>query len=592
MRNYQRKQADRKADIVTARTRGIGSHKSRGRRGDDDGEAETGTLADDPRQLYTLAIVIRNAIVIALCACLAFPAAELIQLIVPGEYASVLPFACVLIVIDVLLMSPKLSKLTLFSKDWFLFNGSRWVFIVVVFKLLTYLGRSDGLSAIWADLITLRRDPFVYLFTPPFLLSMVVGLIVWSASRILGGDLASLTQGEQELEEQSEAGVRTDRGALRLTLSTHVFAFGILTTVLIGGCILFARLMQRGPVNVPLLTADLLLYFALGLALIGHSQLTMLRANWLWERTPIARNLVKRWTVYGLAFLVGLILLSLVMPTGNVDGMVPALNYLIAALFYVVQLVAFLFIGLLQLLLSPLFALLGQQAPPPAAPPPAPEPMQPVTPDAPMVTPPWVDLVQTILFFTILAIVLIYVLRYLILQHTGLRAALQKLPLLLWLRTAWLGLKRLLRAGQQDLRTLLQSDSQGASPTSANTAGTSSTTAASAYLQPRQQITKLYLDTLDQARDKGIPRRPAQTPDEFAQHLSQRLRETQPDVSADPSSDATPDVNDLTQQFIDARYSRHDVAEENVSRVSRYAQRVRQALSQIRPTRPSRKPKA
>ena len=573
MRNYQRKQADKKADIVAARTRGIGSHKSRtGTRGDE-GDNASDLVLDDPKQLHTFAVLIRNTIVIALCVCIAFPAAGLVGLVVPGEYAVILPFVAVFIAIDLLLMAPKLNKLNLFSKDWFLFNGSRWLFIIVALKLLSYVGGSDGLSAIWADLPLMRRDLFVYLFTPPFLMSLLVGLVVWSACRVLGNDLANLTEGEQELEQQSEAGVRTDRAVLRQTLSTHIFAFGILTVLLGGGSLLMARLTERS-VNTTLMTLDLLLYFVLGLALIGHSQLTMLRANWLWERTPIARNLVKRWTIYGLAFLAGLVALSLVVPTTNVAGIVPALNYLLTALFFVVQLVAFLIIGLLQLILSPLFALLGRQGP--AAPmPPAPlAPPPPVTPNVPTVTPPWVDVLQTVIFFTILAIVLIYALRYLLMQHTGLRESLKKLPLVIWLRAAWQGLRRLLAAGRQELRTMLQpSDGDTANANAAAQSTTAQTAAQRAGLPPRQQITQLYLDTLEHAREKGITRQPAQTPDEFAQ----RLRDATPE--------AAPDVSQLTQSFVEVRYSKHDVAEDNVSRVTRYAQRVRQALNIVRPPR-------
>ncbi len=583
MRNYQRKQADRKADIVSARTRGIGSHKSRGGFRGDEGDSPAELVLDDPRQMYTFAIVIRNAIVVALCICIAFPAAELARLIVPGVYATILPFASILLAIDLLLVAPRLSKLSIFSKDWFLFNGSRWIFILFVLKLLSYVGTSDALNAIWADLPLMRRDLFLYLFTPPFLMSMLVVLIVWSACRVLGSDLTNLTQGEQELEQQSEAGVRTDRAMLRQTLSTHVFAFGIFTVLLSGGGLLLARLTQRD-ISSTLVTLDLLLYFVLGLALIGHSQLTLLRANWLWERTPIARNLVRRWTVYGLAFLAGLVGLALVVPTTNVAGIVPALNYLIAALFYVVQFVAFLIIGLLQLILAPLFALLGQPGGAPT-PPPAPiAPAPPITPDVPAVMPPWVDLLQTLIFFTIIAIVLIYALRYVLLQHTGLREALQKLPLVIWLREAWHGLRNLIRAGRHELRTLLQPNADATAIPNPNAAATSTVTTPqdpATTLPARQQITQLYLATLEHAREKGITRQPAQTPDEFARQLAQRLQEATPE--------ATPDVSQLTQNFVEVRYSKHDVAEGHVSAVARYAQRVRQALNTVRPARKNKK---
>ena len=207
-------------------------------------------------------------------------------------------------------------------------------------------------------------------------------------------------------------------------------------------------------------------------------------------------------------------------------------------------------------------------------------PPPPITPNVPTATPPWVDVAQTIIFFTILAIVLIYALRYLVLQHTGLRESLQKLPLVIWLRAAWQGLRHLLQAGRNELRTLLQPSDGTVAAADANAAAQSTTAATqgrSTSLPARQQITQLYLETLEHARQKGIARQPAQTPDEFAQ----RLRDVTPE--------AAPDVTQLTQNFVEVRYSRHEVAEDNVSLVSRYAQRVRQALNAVRLERKSKK---
>ncbi|NJM42725.1 MAG: hypothetical protein HC853_19310, partial [Anaerolineae bacterium] len=294
----------------------------------------------------------RNAFVVGLCVCLAIPATALARALVPGAYATLLPFVCHFLLLSICCsISPRLNKLGLLSKDWFLLNGSRWVVIIVALKLLSYMGQDAAQVAnrMLDDLPLMRRDVLVYLFTPQFFASLGVVLVVWLACRTLGQDLASLTWGERELAHDPELGLRTDRTQIRQMLVAHIVGFGVLGTLL-GGAAQWAGRQTGSGLWVAI---DLLAYFVLGLALIGHSQLTILRTSWLWERTPIAKNLVVRWSVYGAVFLIGLALLALVLPVGNVSGLLPLLNYAFGVLFYIVQLIAFLVVALLQLLMLP-----------------------------------------------------------------------------------------------------------------------------------------------------------------------------------------------------------------------------------------------
>jgi hypothetical protein len=546
MRNFQRRNAEKKANMVAARAHGLSTHNEQ--------QAE-----DDPRQLYVLATLVRNAFVVGLCVCIAIPATALARALVPGTYATLLPFVCILIAIDLLLISPRLNKLGLFSKDWFLLNGSRWVIIIVLLKLLSYVGQDT--NRMLDDLPLMRRDVLVYLFTPQFLASLGVVLVVWLACRTLGQDLASLTWGERELAHDPELGLRTDRTQIRQTLVAHIVGFGVLATLL-GGA---AQWAGRQTASGLWVAVDLLAYFVLGLALIGHSQLTILRTSWLWERTPIAKNLVTRWSVYGALFLMGLALLALVLPVGNVSGLLPLLNYAFGVLFYIVQLIAFLVVALLQLLMLPLLWLFGNSAPTPMALPPPPPPIaaEPTTPPLPM--PAWYENAQNVLFFAIVVMVLGYALRYVLMQHEGLRAAIAKLPVVVWLRGVWGGMQRLWRSARNELATLRQHDADA----DAN---------ALAVLHPqkpeanwrtlplRQQVAWLYAQAVQQAQANGLVRRPAQTPHEFANALSKA------------APDADGDVHELTQQFEEARYSQHAVQPIQVSVAERCVRRIRQAL--------------
>ncbi len=63
-----------------------------------------------------------------------------------------------------------------------------------------------------------------------------------------------------------------------------------------------------------------------------------------------------------------------------------------------------------------------------------------------------------------------------------------------------------------------------------------------------------------------MPRRPAQTPIEYARHLQQRVPEVDEEVAA------------LTSEFIEARYSQHAIEPERVNAVQHYWARIKAAL--------------
>ena len=175
--------------------------------------------------------------------------------------------------------------------------------------------------------------------------------------------------------------------------------------------------------------------------------------------------------------------------------------------------------------------------------------------------PAWYETMQTVIFFAILLIIAGYVLRNVILQHRGLREALARLPLVIWLREFWRGLQHVWRAAQQEL-VLWTTPTAHSTPVIAEDAAIPITLSGMDDLSPREQVIALYQHTLQQAEQHGLPRPPSQTPNEFARALAKTL----PDAAAD--------VSTLTAQFSTARYSSQTVQAEQVSLVRRSMQQV------------------
>ena len=107
---------------------------------------------------------------------------------------------------------------------------------------------------------------------------------------------------------------------------------------------------------------SIVLYFALGIALLSQARFSVTYAGWRRQGIPIQSGLGRRWLVWGLIFLVGIAVVVLLLPTSYTMGPVRAIwgvyTLLIAGLVYLVNLLMFLvnlLIYLILFLLATLF---------------------------------------------------------------------------------------------------------------------------------------------------------------------------------------------------------------------------------------------
>lgn len=85
-------------------------------------------------------------------------------------------------------------------------------------------------------------------------------------------------------------------------------------------------------------------------------------------------------------------------------------------------------------------------------------------------------------------------------------------------------------------------------------------------MSPREQVRYFYLSVVERAARQGVIRQRAQTPLEYVESLQSQWPEAGPDVEA------------LTQAFVQARYSRRPVSSDDVGPIRAIWQRVRAAL--------------
>jgi len=90
---------------------------------------------------------------------------------------------------------------------------------------------------------------------------------------------------------------------------------------------------------------------------------------------------------------------------------------------------------------------------------------------------------------------------------------------------------------------------------------------------PRERVRALYLSTLNRAAGQGIGRKRAQTPYEYEVTLERSI----------PT--AEDDIDQLTEAFVEARYSRHPISDDEATAVRQAWLRLRSALRQMRSSR-------
>jgi hypothetical protein len=85
-------------------------------------------------------------------------------------------------------------------------------------------------------------------------------------------------------------------------------------------------------------------------------------------------------------------------------------------------------------------------------------------------------------------------------------------------------------------------------------------------MSPRQRVLFFYLAMLRRGRENGLPRNPSQTPYEYAGRLRSQLTEVDSDVDS------------ITDEFVEARYSRHEISLEHANIVQQLWRRIKRAM--------------
>jgi hypothetical protein len=305
-----------------------------------------------------------------------------------------------------------------------------------------------------------------------------------------------------------------------------------------------------------------LIYFLLGLLLLGRMRLSLLRSGWVWERMPMTGNVGGRWITYTLLMLVAAVLVAIVLPTQYSLGLLGTLGYVLSGLIQIIQAIVYFIAFLIVAFLSLFFPNIQGGRPLTST---LPQPAAPLT--TPGTPPPSLsEFVQSLIFWAVFLIIVGYVMMQYLRRHPEMVDALKRIPGMALLVRLWQRLRTWFGGLSQQLEDLREARRKARESTPTRSASTPRRWINPRRLSPRQQVQFYYLAMLRRSSEKGHPRQPTQTPYEYARTLESKI----PDIDQD--------VDGLTAEFIEARYSRHDIPSEHVGLVRRYWEHIKRAL--------------
>jgi hypothetical protein len=492
--------------------------------------------------------------------CIALSLVGLVQFFFPAWNGTFLVVGCVLAALEANYSYQLIRARQLRGPDLLRFRAIEVALFFILLKIGGYVG--DGWARVLADFQTLPRHPLSVL-DPETVVAFVLAILSWQASTQTVRDLEQLGAPESSRYDVPPG----ERLANR-------FFWGGAVLLLIAGFnrIGIATLLDLRRPPVPGLVLNVLVYFLLGLVMLGQAHFTRLRRQWQVQEIKVVQGLAGRWLRYSLVLIGLAALLAFLLPTGYTLGLLDvagsALELVSTLLWIIGMLITFPLAWLHWMLLALLARFLGD------VPPPQPDLLLPELPrEEPagpgVAAPGWFEVLRSLLFWTLASWMVFYVVHTYLHDRPEILGGLASLRPVRALRRFLTALWRWL-AGLAEVvneRFPRRFSLRRASPEPHEKPFRFFRLGA---LSPRERILYYYLSILRRAGQQGLARRLPQTPYEYEATVGPRLPE------------ARQELNLLTQAFVEARYSRHTFDRQQDRHVRVHWQKVKAALRALR----------
>jgi hypothetical protein len=500
--------------------------------------------------------VFQPLIVSGMIGCIAAALAELARLIDLNWSGTFLVVVCTLAALEACYSHQLFQRMARVDRNTSKFRLIELALFLVLIEIGRFIG--DDWSSVLAEIRTWPANPGS-IFSGEVLVAFGLALASWLAANRTMGDLTRL----DDPPEYHRGEVPPAQ-----SITTRFFLGGILILVLTGlSRLTIGALLDLGRPSVSGLVLNVLIYFLLGLVLLGQVQYTTLHRRWHAREIKVSEKLGARWVRYSLIVIALAALIAFLIPTGYTMGFLETAGRLFAILGAFLQFIFSLLGFLISLPLWLLQLLFRKDTPAPNLPQPPP------AMEEPRVSPggvPWFDTLRSIVFWLVAVGVVFYVVRSYLRDHPQIRQALSSL----WLfRLVGDLLAALWRRLTGLARTIGARIPRGVSPRRRR--GERRKESARRFfrlgaLSPRERALYYYLSILRRAGQRGFRRKDSQTPYEYDATLEPHLPQAQEEMKQ------------LTDDFVEARYSPHPIDEAREKQVRSRWKEVKAALRALR----------
>ena len=521
----------------------------------------------------TLEEVVRPLAIAGMLTCIAISLSQLVAAYAPewpGSFFVLLTFA---VCLESISAQRLLTRRRLRGQDRFRFRFVEVVVILLLMRFGVYL--HYGPARLTADMSSWSTDLGTF-FDLGFLANSFLIAIFWFVA-------SHLSQAMQMLEAapiEKMPAVTDPNFYLRSTMPHHgrtdrQAQLGRIVGIFFGGGVILLLLTALSRVDVQDLVVlqhsrssgiilNALAYFVIGLLLISQAQYTILKANWELQDIPLLGSLGRRWLLMVLGFLLLLGAVSALLPVGYSVGIIEAISSAVHWLIYFILQVVFLVLFVVSLifgLLMRLFSGGAQNSPPPTLE----QPPPPVPPQALAQGPAaWWLVARSLIFWAILTGVIGYSLYHFAIDRWGLFRGFAAGRFFAWVGRGW---RQMLRNTRRAAARLRQQIAARLAARQARMERSVWRYLALGRLSPRERVRYFYLSTLRRSAQQGYGRPPGITPLQYEGTLARQM----PEVGEQ--------VHELTQAFVEARYSEHSISAGDASAVQRIFRAVRRALT-------------
>lgn len=517
-------------------------------------------LKESARWNERVATFVSHSLVSLMLTCLMITLTQFGEYLFPTWQGDHLPWMALVVALESMYTKREAHKLDLFSLEWVVYRGAELVVLLLGLKLFLYLLRGPG--QLWIDLSTWQGDFFSNFFNGEYLFASGLMLAFWVLAGQFAEDLAELEGDEGLVEGIYPVDIAAERSQIRQRLVDRIILYGAGMVVLVSLMRIDLESFLGYRPRLGSTIINVVAYFVLALALFSQTQLAILRGRWSRQRIPLGVNLTARWVIYSLLFLTGLAAVAILLPTSYTLSLLSILGLLLSWLIFAITLAGHLLLALWFVFLS-LFG--GDQSgvrPDPPLPPPPPS----AAPSGGGM-PAWYEIVRSVLFWVIFMAVTGFSIYQYIKQHETLWETVRKLPGMMILRKIWKWLRRgVMGANQVASSVVKNSLARIRAVRKVEPLKEVTNFLNLRHLSARQKVLFYYLAMVRRGEEYGISRQPAQTPHEYQVELQTSLPEVDQDVAA------------MTAAFYEARYSRHEISEDQAGWVRQWWERIRRML--------------